>query len=104
MERIFLDNECKKRLFVGIMCKLEVFNMQTTTYSNFKKNLKSFMAKVTDDCETIIITRKGNKNSVLISEDQYNNMIENKYVLGNPTNLKWLESGKNKLKYSENKQ
>jgi prevent-host-death family protein len=50
--------------------------------------------KATDDFEPITITRKGNHNAVLISADTYNNMVENQFVLGNPTNLKWLEESK----------
>jgi len=62
--------------------------------SDFRKELKKYFDKVTEDSEPIIITRKGNPNAVLISEDIYNNMIENQFVLGNPANLKWLEKSK----------
>ncbi|KRL45861.1 hypothetical protein FD29_GL001862 [Companilactobacillus mindensis DSM 14500] len=68
--------------------------MEATTYSDFRKELKKYLDKATDDFEPITITRKGNHNAVLISADTYNNMIENQFVLGNPTNLKWLEESK----------
>lgn len=68
--------------------------MEATTYSDFRKELKKYLDKATDDFEPITITRKGNHNAVLISADTYNNMIENQFILGNPTNLKWLEESK----------
>jgi len=64
--------------------------MEATTYSDFRKDLKSYMDKATGDFEPITITRKNRKNAVLISEDEYNNMLENRYVLENPTNREWL--------------
>ncbi len=78
--------------------------METITYSDFRKGLKKYLNKATEDSEPIIITRKGNHNTVLISEDIYNNMIENKFVLENPANLEWLEKSKQQaesLKYSQ---
>ncbi|MFC6274812.1 type II toxin-antitoxin system Phd/YefM family antitoxin [Levilactobacillus tangyuanensis] len=64
--------------------------MEATTYSDFRKDLKSYMDKATGDFEPITITRKNRKNAVLISEEEYNNMLENRYVLENPTNREWL--------------
>lgn len=51
-----------------------------------------------EDGEAITITRKDSRDAVLISESAYNNMIENKFVLGNPANLKWLTESANELK------
>jgi len=68
--------------------------MEATTYSDFRKGLKKYLDKATDDFEPVTITRKGNHNAVLISADVYNNMVENQFVLGNPTNLKRLEESK----------
>lgn len=65
--------------------------MEATTFSDLRKNLKAYMDKTTDDDETVIVTRKDNKNVVLISLDNYNNMLENMHVLGNKTNRDWLE-------------
>lgn len=65
--------------------------MEATTFSDLRKNLKAYMDKTTDDDEAVIVTRKDNKNVVLISLDNYNNMLENMHVLGNKTNRDWLE-------------
>ncbi|MFC6181318.1 type II toxin-antitoxin system Phd/YefM family antitoxin [Lactiplantibacillus daowaiensis] len=65
--------------------------MEATTFSDFRKELKTYMDKATDDFEPITITRKNRQNAVLISEAEYNNMVENQYILSNPANLSWLQ-------------
>ena len=55
------------------------------------------MDKVTDDYETMIITRKNTKNIVMISEETYNNMLENMHLLGNQANYNWLMESKRQL-------
>jgi len=41
--------------------------MIVTNYSSLRKDLKKYCDKVIDDCETIIIIRKNDKNVVLMS-------------------------------------
>ena len=50
------------------------------TYSYVRKHFKDFCDKVNDDAETIFITRKARGNVVLMSEAQYNNLMENLYI------------------------
>lgn len=57
--------------------------MIATNYSSVRKDLKKYCDKVIDDCETVIITRKDEKNVVLLSEDEYNNLMENLYIMSN---------------------
>ena len=46
----------------------------------------------------LIITRKDNKNVVMLSEKSYNNLIENAYIVGDKANYDWLmESKKHKI-------
>lgn len=59
--------------------------------------MKAYMDKVTDDYETMIVTRKNNKNVVMMSEESYNNLMENIYVLGNKVNYDWLMESKAQL-------
>lgn len=59
--------------------------------------MKSCMDKVTDDYETMIVTRKNNKNVVMISEESYNNMLENLHLVGNKANYDWLMESKKQL-------
>ena len=53
--------------------------MIATNYSEVRNNLKTYCDKATKDYETIIITRKNNENVVLMSEEKYNNLMENLY-------------------------
>ena len=56
--------------------------MLAVNYTNLRDNMKKYMDKVTDDYETMIVTRKDNKNVVMLSEEAYNNLMENVYVIG----------------------
>ena len=71
--------------------------MLAVNYTNFRDNMKMYMDKVTDDYETMIVTRKDSKNVVIISEESYNNLMENIYVMGNKENYDWLMKGKAQL-------
>ena len=57
--------------------------MIATNYSEVRNNLKTYCDKATKDYETIIITRKNNENVVLMSEEVYNNLMENLYIRSN---------------------
>lgn len=46
--------------------------MLAVNYSTIRKELKAFCDKVTDDNETVVITRKDEKNLVLISLEEWN--------------------------------
>ena len=71
--------------------------MLTVNYTNLRENMKMYMDKVTDDYETMIVTRKDNKNVVMLSEESYNNLMENIHVMGNKDNYDWLMESKAQL-------
>ena len=71
--------------------------MLAVNYTNLRDNMKNYMDKVTDDYETMIVTRKNNKNVVMISEEAYNNLMENVYIMGNKENYDWLMESKAQL-------
>ena len=71
--------------------------MLAVNYTNLRDNMKTYLDKVTDDYETMIITRKDNKNVVMLSEESYNNLMENVYIMGNKTNYDWLIESKAQL-------
>ena len=75
--------------------------MFAVNYSNLRENMKAYMDKVTDDYETLIVTRKENKNVVMMSEEAYNNLMENMYVMGNKDNYEWLMESKAQLQKGE---
>ena len=71
--------------------------MLAVNYTNFRENMKEYMDKATNAYETMIVTRKNNKNVVMISEETYNNLMENVYVMGNKSNYDWLMESKEQL-------
>ena len=71
--------------------------MIAVNYTQFRSEMKSHMDQVTDDYETMVVTRKENKNVVIISEDTYNNLVENIHVMGNKSNYDWLMESKKQL-------
>lgn len=71
--------------------------MIAVNYTNLRDNMKRYMDQVTDDFETLIVTRKENKNVVMMSEEAYNNLLENSYVMGNKANFDWLMESKRQL-------
>ena len=70
--------------------------MIAVNYSQVRENMKAYMDKATNDFETIIVTRK-DKNVVIISEEAYNNLLENAYLLKDKANYDWLMESKKQL-------
>lgn len=59
--------------------------MIAVNYSTIRENLKSYCDKVTDNNETVIVTRKDEKNVVIISLDEWNSLqkaLKNAEYLG----------------------
>lgn len=55
--------------------------MKVINYTDLRLNLKKWLDIVVDDVEEIIVTRKNNKDLVLISLDEYNSLKETQYLL-----------------------
>lgn len=74
--------------------------METVNYSDFRSNLKHWFDKVINDVSDVIIKRKGGKDLVLMSLDEYNSLKETTYLLSGTNrdvllnSIKELESGK----------
>ena len=71
--------------------------MIAVNYTQFRNEMKKNMDLVTEDYEAMVVTRKENKNVVVISEEVYNNLLENIHVMGNKTNYDWLIESKKQL-------
>ena len=72
--------------------------MLAVNYSTIRSNLKDYCDKATDENETVIVTRKDEKNVVLISLEQYNEFVRNmkntEYLNKIDRALKQIEEGK----------
>lgn len=48
--------------------------MLAVNYSNVRENFKGYCDRVVDENETLIVTRKNDKNVVIISLDEWNEL------------------------------
>lgn len=55
--------------------------MLAVNYSELRNNLKDYCDKTIDDLETLLITRKNDRNVVMLSLEEYDNLIENAYIM-----------------------
>lgn len=72
--------------------------MLAVNYSTIRNNLKNYCDEVTDNNETVIVTRKAEKNVVILSLEKYNRLmkiVQNaEYLAMIDRGIKQLEAGK----------
>lgn len=78
---------CNRKLYNGIEMRYnKLYNklhwsserddvMLAVNYSTIRSKLKDYCDKATDDNETVIVTRKDEKNVVIMSLDKYNGIM-----------------------------
>ena len=54
--------------------------MLATNYSSARKNFKKYCDAAVHNSEAVIVTRKHDENVVILSESEYNNLLENLYI------------------------
>lgn len=64
--------------------------MLATTAHNLVQNFDKTCDNVVQNCEPVIITRDNDNNVVLISQAEYNNLLENIYVRKSKANYSRL--------------
>jgi antitoxin YefM len=72
--------------------------MLTTTISDFRKDMKRYLDRVTENFETLIINRGKDSGVVIISLDEYNSLSATQHELSSKTNERRLDSAIEKLK------
>jgi len=70
----------------------------TTTISDFRKDIKKYLDKVTSNFETLIINRGKDSGVVVMSLDEYNSLSSTQHELSSKTNEMRLDSAIAKLK------
>lgn len=65
--------------------------MDTVTFSNARKQLKSVLDTVVDNADATIITRRDAESAVVMSLDHYNSLMETVHLLRSPANAAHLE-------------
>ena len=71
--------------------------MLAINYSTLRNSMKKYFDIITDSIETIVVTRKSGDNIVMMSEETYNNLIENSYLTQNKRNYDWLMESKSQV-------
>jgi antitoxin YefM len=79
--------------------------MKVINYTDLRLNLKKWLNLVVDNAEELIITRKDQKDLVLISLEEYNSLKETQYLLSGKNREILLKSvaEANKGAYDEKK-
>jgi antitoxin YefM len=72
--------------------------MITTTLSDFRKEIKSYFDRVTENFETLIINRGKDNGVVIMSLAEYNSLLATQHELSSKENERRLDSAINKLK------
>ncbi|MCC9621903.1 type II toxin-antitoxin system prevent-host-death family antitoxin [Thalassospira sp. MA62] len=75
--------------------------MSTITYSDARKNFKKVLDQVHENSEAIVISRKNSENAVIMSEQEYESLMETIYLLRSPKNAERLLDS---IKQVENKE
>lgn len=72
--------------------------MLTASISDFRKDIKTYLDKVTDNFETLIINRGKDNGVVVISLAEYNSLCATQHELSTKANELRLDAAIEKLK------
>ena len=70
----------------------------TTTISDFRKDIKHYLKRVTENFETLIINRGKNSGVVVISLEEYNALQTTQHEISSAKNEKRLDSAIEKFR------
>ena len=66
--------------------------MITATISDFRKDIKDYLNRVTENFETLIINRGKNSGVVVISLEEYNSLLTTQYEMSSDKNKARLDA------------
>ena len=72
--------------------------MITATISDFRKDIKLYFSRVTENFETLIINRGKNSGVVVISLEEYNSLITTQHEMSSKRNEARLDAAIEKFK------
>ena len=55
---------------------------KSITSSEARSSLYSILREVVEDAVPVVIRHRGHKNAVIVSEDEYNSLVETAYITG----------------------
>lgn len=75
--------------------------MLTTTISDFRKDIKKYFDRVSQNFETLIINRGKDNGVVIMSLTEYNSLLATNHELSSKTNEKRLDAAIEKFSTNE---
>ncbi|MEY4647577.1 MAG: hypothetical protein RIQ98_1414 [Bacteroidota bacterium] len=72
--------------------------MLTTTLSDFRKDIKSYLDRVTKSFDTLIINRGKDSGVVIMSLEEYNSLLNTQHELSSRKNQQRLDESIQELK------
>ena len=72
--------------------------MITATISDFRKDIKQYLTRVTENFETLIINRGKNSSVVVIPLEEYNSLLTTQHEMSSDKNKARLDSAIEKFK------
>ena len=93
----FIEEKLQVRKKVLTFVRNKFINMRTASYTELRKNLKSYIDSVVEDSDSVIINRPGGNGVVLISLDEYNAIKETEYLTSSPEMMKRLKEAEKEM-------
>lgn len=66
--------------------------MRHITFTEARTNFANILNQVSDDADTVVITRRGSRDVVMLDADEYSSMVETLYLFSNPANAVHIEA------------
>lgn len=64
--------------------------MEVVTFTEARNNLKRILDRVVEDADYTVITRRDAEDTVVMSLDSFNSLLETVYLLKSPANVAHL--------------
>ena len=75
--------------------------MKTANFTEFRQNLRSYLDRVINDTDTVVINRGNGTAAVLISMDEYNAIKETEYIMQSPATMEAIRRASDELDRGE---
>ena len=88
----------------NLYLSFEGFSMPTeTSYTELRQNLASYLDRVVDDREVVVVKRRGARDVAIIAADELAGLEETAYLLRSPANARRLREALAESKANDKK-
>ena len=76
--------------------------MEAVAYSTFRRNLRTYLDRTAEDAEPLLVTSKNpDANVVVMNVRDYDNLMENLYIMSDAHLMEKIRRGRNQFKRGE---